>query len=95
MAQHMTDADWLSVQDDLRKFISEFRDENVVRKETDEYILLADENGHELNEIADANGVDRGELSREMHAEARRVYEGDGAGDPWSVADPVIIYKGV
>jgi hypothetical protein len=58
-------------------------------------VLFADMSGHELTEIADANGVDRDELSREMHTEARRVYNGDGAGDPWSVADPVIIYKEV
>jgi len=95
MAQQMADAEWLKVQDDINNFIAEFRDEHEVKAETDEYILFADEHGHELSEIAELNGVDRGELSARMHAEARERYGSDGAGDPWSASDPILVYKHV
>lgn len=95
MAQKLADDEWLSVQDDINNFLAEFREAHEVWAETDEFVLFADETGHELNEIAEANGVDRSELSARMHAEARQRYSGDGTGDPWSVADPVIVYKNV
>ena len=57
--------------------------------------VFADSHGHELNEIADQiDGVTRSEVSEWMHEQARGVYgraEADGAGDPWSVADPVVV----
>ena len=99
----MADDEWLKVQADLNNYLEDFRDaygENggrnqEIRKETEEYIIFADASGHELNVIAEANGVDRSELSERMHKEARMKYEGDCAGDAWSVADPIIVYKNV
>jgi hypothetical protein len=91
----LTDAEWLQVQSDLAAFLDELREAHEVREETDEYVLFADSTGHELNEIAEANGVDRSDLSARMHADARERYEGDGIGDPWSVDDPIIVYKNV
>lgn len=56
-------------------------------------VVFRDGHGHELNEWADVLGMHRGELSERMHELAREVYgrdEATGAGDPWSVADPVV-----
>lgn len=59
--------------------------------------VYADEHGHELSEIADPiDGVTRAEVSEWMHEQARGVYgrdEATGTGDPWGVADPIIVYK--
>lgn len=95
MTRNLPDAEWLKVQSDLNNFADELREEHEVREENDEFVLFADMGGHELNEIAELNGVDRSALSQRMHADARERYDGDGAGDPWSVADPVIVYKNV
>jgi hypothetical protein len=65
--------------------------------ETGEIVVLRDSSGHQLNEWADALGVDRAELSEKMHALARQHYgrqEATGAGDPWSVSDPLVFLKG-
>lgn len=91
----LTDDKWLAVQYDLSNYISELRDEHDVRKETSEYVVFADEHGHELNAIAEANGVDRNDLSQRMHADGRAHYDGERPGDAWSVADPIIVYKDV
>jgi len=91
----LTDAEWLTVQDDLNNFIDELREEHEVRAENDEFVLFADGGGHELNEFAEANGVNRAALSERMHSDARERYDGDCAGDPWSVVDPIIVYKNV
>jgi len=97
MAETLTDDEWTAVQDDLRNAIGVFRDnynnqvdhsDSEVVEETDEYLLVRDASGHELNEIAKANDVDRDALSRRMHEEAKRQGH-----DSWSVTDPVIIYK--
>lgn len=53
-------------------------------------VVFRDEHGHELNEWADALGMDRSEFSGKMHELAREVYHTGGAGDPWSTADPVV-----
>lgn len=61
--------------------------------EGEDRVVFADEHGHELNDWADALGMDRGELSERMHELAREVYgrdEAEGTGDPWSVVDPVV-----
>jgi len=96
----LSDADWRKVQNDLRGAIEMFRstytddaNNNEIRKETGEYLILADGSGHELGEIANHVGVDRSKLSQRMHAEARKRYDGEGTGDPWSVSDPVVILK--
>ena len=95
MTKELTDAEWLKVQSDLNNFLDELREAHEIREENDEFVLFADGTGHELNEFAEANGVDRSALSARMHADARERYDGDGAGDPWSVVDPVIVYKRV
>lgn len=63
--------------------------------EGEDMTVFADEHGHELDEIAaDIDGVSRSEVSEWMHEQARGVYgrdEADGSGDPWSVADPVVV----
>lgn len=56
----------------------------------DDRVVFRDEHGYELNEWADALGIDRSELSQRMHQLAREVYDGEGVGDPWSVTDPVV-----
>jgi len=98
MSETLTNEEWQRVQEDCREHIDAFLDvyvdesnNNELREETDEYWLFADGHCHELDEIAEINNVDRTALSRRMHTEARRVY--DAKGDPWSVADPVIIFK--
>jgi hypothetical protein len=91
----LTDSEWLNVQSDLNAFLDELREAHEVREDNDEFVLFADATGHELNEFAKENGVDRGALSARMHEDARARYEGDGAGDPWGVADPIIVYKNV
>jgi len=72
---------------------SEFREAHEVRLETDSLIVLADHNGHEYNEIADQEDIDRSALSEHMHTRARTVYDGDGSGDPWGVAYPLVFDK--
>ncbi len=81
---------------ELNNIIDELRD--VHGDPVAEYpsmTVFADGNGHELNEIADTiDGVSRTEVSEWMHEQARGVYgrtEADGAGDPWSVADPIVV----
>ena len=100
MSDELTADEWNAVQDDLNDHLDEFRDaygedahNQEIRKEADEYIVLADGTGYELNEIAEAVGVDRSALSRRMHDEARQRYDGTGTGDPWSVVDPIVIIK--
>lgn len=57
--------------------------------------VYADEHGHELNEIAATiDGVGRSEVSEWMHEQARGVHGREDTphgGDPWSVADPVVV----
>jgi len=57
--------------------------------------VFADGHGHELSEIASQiEGVSRDEVSEWMHEQARGVYNRDNSmapGDPWSVADPVVV----
>lgn len=55
-----------------------------------ERVIFRDEHGHELDEWADALDVSRSDLSERMHELARESYHSDEAGDPWSVADPVV-----
>lgn len=97
----LSDDAWDAVQEDLRENIDLMRDvyadeanNNEIVEETDEYLLLRDGSGHELNEIAEIVGVDRSALSRRMHDEARRRHHSDEPGDEWSVTDPVVIVKG-
>jgi len=99
-AETLTAAEWRRVQNDLRDAIEMFREtygdpanNNEIREETDEYLILADGSGHELSEIAEYSDVDPAKLSQEMHAEARRRYKGKGNGYPWGVMDPVVIIK--
>jgi len=94
-SETLSDAEWLKVQDDMAAFLDELREAHAVVEETDEYVLFRDTTGHELNEFAEANGVDRPALSARMHEDARIRYDADEAGDPWSVADPLIVYKDV
>ena len=62
--------------------------------ETDSVIIFADDTGHELNGIADYEGIDRGDLSEWMHSEARKHHDRDRlGGDAWSVADPIVVLK--
>lgn len=97
----LTDDEWTDVQNDLRNHIETFRDTygddgsvgQEIRHEDDECVIFADGSGHELKEIAEIVGVDRGALSRRMHAEARDRYDDGNPGDEWSVADPVVILK--
>lgn len=101
MTNALTDDDWTAVQTDLRANIEMFRDvygnggarNQEIRYEDDDVVVFADASGHELNEIADATGVDRTALSRRMHEEARRHYNADEPGDEWSVADPIVVEK--
>jgi len=95
MTKSLSDDEWLKVQDDLGNFLNELREENEVRKETDELVVFADHQNNELDAIAEANGVSRDSLSARMHSEVRMRYSSDDAGDPWSVADPIIVYKEV
>lgn len=56
-------------------------------------VVFRDDHNRELPDWADVLGVDQQELHAEMHALARQVYgrdEAEGAGDPWSAADPVV-----
>jgi len=53
----------------------------------DDKTVFADSTGHELNEIAKEEEVDRSELSEWMHEQARDVdYD-------WSASDPVVILR--
>ena len=62
--------------------------------ETDSVIIFADETGNELNEIAEYEGLARGDVSEWMHTEARKHHDRDRlGGDAWSVADPVVVLK--
>jgi len=62
--------------------------------ETDSVIIFRDETGHELNEIADYEGIDSGDLSEWMHTEARKHHDRDRlGGDAWSVSDPIVVLK--
>lgn len=58
--------------------------------ETDNRVVFRDEHNFELTDWADALGVEYDHLHKKMHELARDVYDGEGAGDPWSVADPVV-----
>lgn len=96
----LSDEEWERVQEDCRGVIEIFRDtygdeanQSEIVEETDEYLLLRDASGQELNEIAHITEVDRSELSRRMHRETRRRYHIDNPGDEWSVTDPVLILK--
>lgn len=96
----LTDDQWRRVQDDLLAHLDDFRsvygdedNNNEIVKETDDYVLFRDGSGHELNEIADINDVDSGNLSQRMHKEARRLYHSDEPGDPWSYTDPIVVFK--
>ena len=98
----LTDDEWRRVQKDLREDLDAFygvyegeeTGRQEVRDETDDYVIFADAHGQELNEIAEIHGVDRTALSVRMHKEARARYDGDGPGDAWSVADPIVVIKG-
>lgn len=57
---------------------------------TDSRVVFCDQHGHELNEWAEVLDMDRSEFSQRMHELAREVYDGEGIGDPWSYADPVV-----
>jgi len=73
---------------------AEFREAHEVKHEDDELIVFSDTTGHELNDIAEAEGIDRDRLSHHMHEQARRFYDRDRTGgDAWSVADPVVFRK--
>lgn len=70
--------------------------------ETQSLLIFADEKGYELSEIADHYNDEHGtELSRSdvsewMHVKAREVYgheQTKTGGDPWAVADPVVVLK--
>lgn len=96
----LTDDEWERVQADCRDALDIFRatygdpdSKQEIVAETDEFLLLRDTTGHELNEIAEINDVDRSKLSRRMHEEARKRYHSDQPGDEWSVTDPVVILK--
>jgi hypothetical protein len=90
-----TNADARQAAQNLTEIESELRDSHgapVV--ETRSVIIFADEHGHELNEIADAEDIDRDKLSEWMHNEARKHHDRDRlGGDAWSVADPVVVLK--
>ena len=58
---------------------------------TENSIVFRDDAGHELNEFVRSMDVDRAALSSEMHDLARELHDADSAGDPWSVADPVVL----
>jgi hypothetical protein len=91
--EELTINEWIAVQENLQEFLWELRDTHKVVKETDEFVLFADYAGHELREFAQGNDVSRIGLYQAMHNAARRHHRPDGAGDPWSVADPVYVYK--
>lgn len=101
MMETLTDDEWEAVQADLRANVEAFYDaykhtddrNQEVRKETEDYVIFADASGQELSEIAEINDVDRSALSSRMHKEARKRYDVDGAGDAWSVADPIVVLK--
>jgi len=64
--------------------------------ETDDLVVLRDTVGYELGEWADDLGISRGDLSGRMHELAREHYGREqipGAGDPWSVTDPLVLAK--
>lgn len=58
-------------------------------------VIFSDSDGHEYNEIAAyTDGVSRDDVSEWMHRVARQVHDQSRlGGDPWSVADPVVIFK--
>jgi len=95
----MTDAtnaaDARTAAQNLTEIESELRDAHgapVV--ETRSVIIFRDETGHELNEIADHEGIDRGDLSEWMHTEARKHHDRDRlGGDAWSVSDAIVVLK--
>ena len=57
-------------------------------EETDDRVVFADTKGYELNEWANALGMDRSELSRAMREQAREVSDYS-----WSTSDPVVLAK--
>ena len=62
--------------------------------ETDSVIIFADDTGHELNEIAEYEGLSRGDVSEWMHTEARKHHDrARCGGDAWSVSDPIVVLK--
>lgn len=70
--------------------------------ETRTLLVFADEEGNEHEEIAkfhnDEHGTDvsRSDVSEWMHEKAREVYgreQTKTGGDPWAVADPVVVLK--
>lgn len=65
--------------------------------ESAEMAVFRDEYNHEHGDIAhEIDGVSQGDVSEWMHEKAREIYdrpEATGVGDPWSVADPVVVLK--
>lgn len=72
----------------LEEMRSDHNDHLEVVAETDDVVVFADHKGHELNVWSDELGVERGELSRVMHREARKHSDYN-----WSASDPLVIVR--
>ena len=78
----------------IEDYVAESHIEKVA--ETDDLVILRNSAGYELSEWADDLGISRGDLSERMHELARDHYGREqitGAGDPWSVSDPLVLAK--
>jgi hypothetical protein len=77
---------------DNEHYLPEFREAHgdPVYKD-DGVVIFADEKGHELKEVAEEYAdVTRSELSEWSHEVARDLCD-----YPWSVSDPVVVFKSV
>lgn len=85
---HLSEADLV----DLREYRD--ADHGEIAYEDAETLVFRDDGGQELNEWADAFGVERGDLSEQMHRLARQHHDRDpSGGDAWSVSDPLVFDK--
>ena len=88
------DEEWERVQDILRQNLSHYdvyreeSNDNFVVDDRPEHLILADQSGLELNELAENADVNRSALSARMHDEAESRTDHD-----WGYSDPVVIIK--
>lgn len=72
---------------------SEFRENNTVLHESANIIVMADDSGHELNELADETDVDREELRQMMRERAEDTIGETEAHEWFSHSDPLVFDK--
>jgi len=91
-ADARTDSQKITMAQHFAEFEYEYRDgpdtDAEVVYEDDQVVVVADHSGHELNDWASDLGLDRSELSEQMHTLARQLCDYD-----WSVSDPVVFDK--